>query len=152
MFHVEMYAIADRIQNEDLKLFAQERFGEVARTAWDDPAFPWAIEAVYTVAPPGPKGEPFRCIATRVAAQHAKMLFEKDSTFDMITENNAGFGRDLAKALTVTYHQERDTFRCLKPSCGFSFGVSSHTSSLDTLEDLYCPVCCKRIGFSEIHT
>jgi hypothetical protein len=47
VFHAKMYAMADKYNIKNLKLFAQERFSDALQTGWSHKEFPVAIRTAY---------------------------------------------------------------------------------------------------------
>jgi hypothetical protein len=101
IFHLQVYALANRLQIQDLKNLAAENFADVIIKHWGDPSFPAAIQFAYSIAPPSTEGDDLRASVVDVATAHAKDLFTNGGKeiFLMMMENNAEFGKDLSRSL-----------------------------------------------------
>lgn len=136
LFHVDVYTLADRIQNDNLKRTAEEKFKATATTAWNDQEFPAAVESVYANTPPGPKGDRLRRFAAQIAAKHARASFDKDGSFSDMMGGLAEFEKDLVDVLSVEVGDNGMNIRCARASCGSVFWVdvsepySAYLSSL----------------------
>ena len=123
LFHVNVYALADRVQNKPLKSLAENKFEALAKKEWKSPDFPSAIEAVYSVAPPGITGDSLRTMIVRLVVLHAKELFHLDRGFTSMLQDTPDFAADLARALSGA-------------------GISSKGAELNVdVEELCCPGC-----------
>jgi hypothetical protein len=123
LFHVNVYALADRVQNTPLKKLAEKKFEALANKEWKSPDFPAAIESIYSVAPPGSTGDSLRKMIVRLVVSHAKELFSLDKGFTAMLQDTPDFAADLARALSGA-------------------GVSSRGAELNVdVEELCCPGC-----------
>jgi hypothetical protein len=143
LFHTDVYAIADRFQVDALKALAEDKFKICAQKSWNDTEFPDAVQAVYSVAPPGSNGDSFRSIASSFTAQHAYQLFAKNNDLSSMLEGQAELGRDLAKALSYMARDDAQALQCNKPSCGMVSRVQLEGSAPNLLNIRRCPVCGK---------
>lgn len=75
MFHLHVYALANKLRIPGLKDRATEYFLTVAALHWSDPSFPAAVQLTYSINPPGQGGEALRNIVLGLSAKHAKDLF-----------------------------------------------------------------------------
>jgi hypothetical protein len=123
LFHINVYALADRVQNTALKNLAESKFEALAKKEWKSPDFPSAIEAIYSVAPPGRTGDSLRKMIVRLVVSHAKELFGLDRGFTLMLQDTPDFAADLARALSGA-------------------GISSKGAELNVdVEELCCPGC-----------
>lgn len=102
LFHLEVYALGDRIQHDKLKAAAAQKFDSAITADWRDPVFATAVRTAYEVAPPGPTGDTLRAIVLKVASQNAKMLLKRVEFEDMM-DRVAQFGKELAQVMTGCY-------------------------------------------------
>jgi len=144
LFHVDVYALADRIQNDNLKRTAEEKFQATATTAWNDPEFPTAVQSVYANTPLGPMGDRLRHLAAQIATKHARVLFDKDQRFSDMMEGIAEFGRDLADVLSTGIDNSGMALECPRSTCRSVFRANLDTPEYQTLSYLTCPVCAKK--------
>ncbi|KIW06027.1 uncharacterized protein PV09_03206 [Verruconis gallopava] len=100
LFHVNVYALADRVQNKPLKMLAEQRFEKLAKNQWKSPDFPAVVQAIYDVVPPGREGDSLRNMIVRLVVSHAKELFSLDRGFTAMLQVTPDFGTDLARALS----------------------------------------------------
>ncbi|OCL05311.1 hypothetical protein AOQ84DRAFT_257261, partial [Glonium stellatum] len=56
LFHIKVYALAEKILWDPLKILAENKFEASLASKWDSITFPLAIRFVYDVAPPGQRG------------------------------------------------------------------------------------------------
>ena len=123
LFHINVYALADRVQNKPLKTLAETKFEALAKKEWKSPDFPSAIEAIYSVAPPGSTGDSLRKMIVRLVVSHAKELFNLDRGFTSMLQDTPDFAADLARALSGA-------------------GISAKGAELNIdVEELCCPGC-----------
>jgi len=123
LFHINVYALADRVQNKPLKDLAESKFEVLAQKEWKSPDFPSAVEAIYSVAPPGNTGDSLRKMIVRLVVAHAKELFYLDRGFSSMIQDTPDFAADLARALSGA-------------------GISSKGPELNIdVEELCCPGC-----------
>jgi hypothetical protein len=141
LFHIKVWALADRVQSRPLRALAEQKFAVFARDEWKSADFPDAIAAVYEVAPPGPNGDTIRKIVVRLAVEHARDLFSLDRGFSNMVQDTPDFGKDFAKALSGAgvggppeSHVDLEEFKC--PTCGFMF-----RAMLTVQASLACPSC-----------
>jgi hypothetical protein len=143
LFHINVYALADRVQHTPLKKLAETKFEALANKEWKSPDFPSAIEAIYSVAPPGTTGESLRKMIVRMVVSHAKELFGLDRGFSAMLQDTPDFAADLARALsgagvsTKGAETNVDVEELCCPSCKFIMRAA--LSSGITM--LTCPVC-----------
>lgn len=148
LFDIQVYALADRLQLNALRLLAEHKFDNTAAKNWVYDEFPEAIKKVYDVAPPGPRGQELRNIVIKYAAENAKALFQND-LFSTVLGDVAEFGRDLSSALcgfkALRYNEQNaartasDTkFRCGECGTAFSLGLEK---GFDFKDCIRCPVC-----------
>jgi hypothetical protein len=136
MFHLHVYALADKLRISDLKDLAEDKFHSFAYTHWIDPSFPAAVQFVYSIAPPSDSGKDLRDIVLQICADHAEKLFEDpNETFANMMGNIAEFGKDLSKWQATQLAKGGEDLTC--PGCSFKFKAKLH----DDLEYLHCPSC-----------
>jgi hypothetical protein len=129
IYHVDVYALADRVQNEHLKKLAEQNLKACIAEHWDSSLFPECIKLVYDITPPGPSGDGFRSVVVNCAREHSKQLLLK-SSFSTMMEGVADFGRDLCKVLS-----------------GLPIGdVSAYANEEEATDQLFmdCPSCGRR--------
>jgi hypothetical protein len=95
LFHLRVYAVADKFEIPGLKATAQHKFQVAARETWSLEDFPAAINLAYEIAPPGSQGEGLRNIVVGIAKGNIQALFRQGEGFSKMMESNAEFGRDL---------------------------------------------------------
>lgn len=143
LFHVNVYALADRIQNKPLKTLAEKKFEVIAKKEWKLPDFPSAVQAVYSVAPPGSTGDSLRKMIIRLVVSHAKELFNLDRGFTAMLQDTPDFAADLARALAgagisakgAEVNVDVEELSC--PGCKFAMKASIAPN----VAMLVCPVC-----------
>jgi hypothetical protein len=143
LFHINVYALADRVQIEALKKLAEKNFGALAKKEWKSPDFASAIEEIYSVAPPGTAGDSLRKMIVRLVVSHAKELFSLDRGFMTMLQNTPEFAADLARALSgagvssrgAEVNVDMEELRCL--GCKFTMKASLSPD----VAMLTCPVC-----------
>jgi hypothetical protein len=141
LFHLKVYALAERILYQPLKALVEKKFEAAAAENWNSPEFPPAIKYVYDVAPPGARGDYIRGIAVNLAAKYARDLFTGDNgkQFSEMMEKNAEFGKDLAIKLSnwssITASGRRG-FSC--PTCAFTFIAALPKGHSNYV---HCPLC-----------
>ena len=135
MFHLHVWALADRIQISKLKDLAENNFYIVIYKHWNDPTFPAAVQFVYSIAPPNQGGKDLKATVLKVSAKQAKELFANPNhLFEDMMDNLAEFGKDLSKWQAG----EGEQLTCR--SCSFSFKATLR----DDLNYITCPACTKR--------
>jgi len=150
LFHVQVYALGDRIQNMPLKNLAQEKFEAVASKEWNSSDLPAAVQAIYSVAPPGVNGNGFRETIIRIVVEHSRDLFILDCGLSTMVQKIPDFGKDMVKALSgAGIHGlpkpglDLEELKCLK--CSFTF-----KATLDIgFTHLTCPLCKQEKGIRE---
>jgi hypothetical protein len=142
LFHIKVYALADRIQNPALKDLAERKFESIVALEWKSREFSSAIQAVYSVAPPGPNGDSIRKTVIRLAVSHARDLFSLDRGFSTMLQETPEFGKDLAMGLcgagiggSPEYYTDLEELKC--PKCAFIFKATLTTN----MYHLSCPIC-----------
>lgn len=147
IFHLHVYALADRLRIPALKETASNYFSQLVHSYWNDPAFPSVVQFTYSITPPGQDGDDLRMIVVRVAGLHAKELVanSKDpfilmcpkDPFILMMEGLADFGKDLSQWLVENGISDSngEIFTC--PGCAFKFKATLDGS----LEYLICPAC-----------
>jgi hypothetical protein len=143
LFHINVYALADRVQNTPLKTLSESKFEHLAKKEWKSPDFPSAIEAIYSVAPPGSTGASLRKMIVRLCVAHAKELFNLDRGFSAMLADTPDFAADLARALSGAGVEARgleggvDLEELCCPGCKFVMRASVGPG----VSMLTCPVC-----------
>lgn len=150
LFHVDVYALADRIQNANLKRAAEDKFEAAATTAWQDHEFPTAIESVYANTPPGPSGNRLRRISTEIAAKHARVLLDRDQRFRDMMDGVAEFGTDLVDVLSASIDKNGTAIECPRSACGFVFRANLDTDRYRHVDQVTCPICAKKMSTLEL--
>lgn len=138
MFHLHVYALADKLRIPILKALATLSFLQVVRSHWSNPSFPAAIQFVYSIAPPGKDGDRLRNIVVSNSGMHAKELFaDPTKLFASMMENIADFGKDLSQWLAenVAVDIKGENWTC--PACSFEFKAVVR----EDLDYLTCPTC-----------
>jgi len=142
-WHLQVYALADKLQIQDLKSLAQESFEEVVKEHWDHPAFPLAIRSVYAIAPPGLGGTELREIVLKISTAHASELFTATDSFANMMEQVAEFGKDLSVQLAKQCAAvSQALYKMDDPRCHICWvGFGKNLKLLQELEYLTCPAC-----------
>jgi hypothetical protein len=142
LFHIKVYALADRIQNPALKDLAERKFESIVSLEWKSREFSSAIQSVYSVAPPGPNGDSIRKTVIRLAVSHARDLFSLDRGFSTMLQETPEFGKDLAMGLcgagiggSPEYYTDLEELKC--PKCAFVLKATLTTN----MYHLSCPIC-----------
>jgi hypothetical protein len=142
MLHLQVYAVSDRLQIQELKDLAESRFQRVAESIWSDSVFLEAIDRVYEITPPGSRGDGLRAIVLAISAKHTAKLGFKDCSADNMTDAVAGFRKDLAIVLAVqkkySFEFGVEDLRCTYCSFRFKLKVPGGHSTLS------CPLCAKK--------
>ena len=140
--HLDVYEVADRIQQQDLKTLAERKFESIAGHTWMHSQFSEAIKKVYDIAPPGTQGDKIRNIILAVAAQHARDFFKADA-FKKVLREVTDFAADLSAALcghmsltmAPASSADAEVFTCDICETNFIVRVPEYQSNLS------CPVC-----------
>jgi hypothetical protein len=96
-FHLDVYALADMIQSEPLRVTAENQFKSVLEEGWDEPVFGAIVRRAFNCCPPGEKGARMRRIVIDVAAYNGNALFEKDKVLEMLIDEVEGFWKRVCK-------------------------------------------------------
>jgi hypothetical protein len=135
VFHVKVYALADKYDIPGLKALATAKFEKVARAEWNTADFPLSISAIYESTPLNDRG--LRDVAVKLAATHSNILLKENEVFQNMTAKVAEFGKDLAceliKRPVIKYYE------C--PNCEEIWEV---TEELSPGRPFYCYYCGRR--------
>ncbi|TID23354.1 hypothetical protein E2P81_ATG02927 [Venturia nashicola] len=138
MFHLHVYALADKLRIPALKETSSNYFGLLVSSYWSDPAFPSVVQFTYSIAPPGQDGDGLRRIVVSTAGIHAKeFLVDTNELFLSMMEGLADFGKDLSQWLAKkgTPNPGGEEFTCT--GCSLKFKATLRAN----LKDLTCPAC-----------
>lgn len=100
-FHVWIYALADRLLIEGLKVLAGRYFHELLESSLDSPSFARAVEEVYSSTPPEDRG--LRDLVIQVTLKNLSTLRRTGSLSDDLFRNVPDFAVDFSIAKVKKY-------------------------------------------------
>jgi speckle-type POZ protein len=117
LFHVKVYAIADKYRVLALKEQAKKKFENTVETCWNMDDFPHVVSEVYATS--HAKDRNLRDTVVNVSHKHIAELLKKQP-FSHVLENTPGFAADITRRLAEGQKpKEQDKYRC--PNCGITW-------------------------------
>ena len=148
IFHIQLYAVANKYMIEELKTVVQQKFLVAAEQLWNNTAFPDTIRDLYDY--PSGACHDLKDTVVDVTLDHAVALFNGDrfSHFQKVMEQTPEFSATIAKkmvnASVITTASGLGVkpvtwYKCPCHRCKANQAVFCLAQDVDPLQEFVCP-------------